>query len=203
MSSKWKALPIMAVLACVAITPTAASAGESGWEPLASAAKKKCKKKGKKGKKKSLGASAAKKKCKKKKKAPVPLPPPGPIVRASITWAEDVDVDLHAYDPLGRHAGYESSFDAIVQGIPDGIHSPDAITAGTESFIDNVFVLGSTANRAFSYVICFRGTATVQATSVQTGTGVPAVESITRNSGQAVQLTPPGSFTPPETACGP
>jgi hypothetical protein len=149
---RWSVLALVAVLGlAVTLVVTSASSASSGQ---AVAAKKKCKK----GKK---SAEAAKKhKCRKKKARPPqtqtqPAVPaaPGPLVRATLTWTASDDVDLHAFDSSGNQAGYGES-NEVENTIPSSTFSGDVQTAGSESFTDDIFVVGGSANREFGYVAC-------------------------------------------------
>jgi hypothetical protein len=112
---------------------------------------KKCKKH-----KKHKSAAAAKKHkgCKKHK-----LALPAPLVRASLTWGAGPEVDLHAFDASGNQAGWDNNANGgnggVVNNIPSAHHNGDIGPAGgTESFTDDIYVLGGPANREFSYVAC-------------------------------------------------
>jgi hypothetical protein len=43
---------------------------------------------------------------------------------------------------------------SIEQGIPNSSHSADSQEGGSESFTDNIFVVGGPSNREFSYIAC-------------------------------------------------
>jgi hypothetical protein len=166
-------------------------------------AKKKCKKKHK------SAAAAKKKKCKKKKQrqpvAPVTPPAPSAVVRASLTWTSDNDVDLHVFDASGNHTGYGTG-GQIENTIPNSSFSGDAVTAGTESFTDNIFVMGGSANREFSYVAClwdvdntdtdytvtFKAVTKAGLTVTQTLQGTPS------DGGDAIPIPMPGGPTVPD-----
>jgi hypothetical protein len=129
------------------------SAGHSnasvGHKALATTAKKKCKKK------KHRSASSAKKKKCKKKVHRVVLPPPGPVVRATLTWSAPDEVDLHAIDSSGNHAGWDFGVNGVVNNIPSAHHNGDiGPSGGTESFTDDIYVVGGPSNREFTYVAC-------------------------------------------------
>jgi hypothetical protein len=100
-----------------------------------------------------------KKKCKKKKKAPttptpIQLPAPGPVVRATLSWSANDEVDLHAFDSSGNHAGWVEPT-GVVNNIPNARHNGDAGPFGpSESFIDDIFVSGGSTNREFAFVAC-------------------------------------------------
>jgi len=145
---RWVAIALAALLALtVAIPATGAGAASPGKAVAA----KKCKKK-------------KKKKCKKHV-----LSLPGPIVRATISWASG-DVDLYAFDASGNRSGAAPGCSIgpcpISEGIPNAVHSPDAINGGAENFTDNIFIRGGTTNREFAYAVCFYADATVTFTGV-------------------------------------
>jgi hypothetical protein len=188
---------IIAAMGCFLFTATAASAARVEVTPLgaigtkAAKGKKKCKKKAKK------GSAAAKKKCKKKKKKAQPKPPAAtPTVRASLTFNGAVEVDLHAYDASGLHAGWEPVPPAggVVQGIPNAAHSGDVSGPGVERFTDNAFVNGG-ANREFAYLICQYGTSSSSIT-ITFGDGVSETLALPTSAG-AYSATYTGSGGPP------
>jgi hypothetical protein len=134
-------------LALVTVSTSHASAGH------AVAAKKKCKKK----KHRSATSSKKKKKCKKVKR--VVLPAPGPLARGTLSWNANDEVDLHAFDASGNHAGWDYNvnppFGALVNNIPNARHLGDVGGGGpAETFSDDIFVRGGPSNREFSYVAC-------------------------------------------------
>jgi hypothetical protein len=187
----------LALLVSLFAVPAASGAGHA----TAAVAKKKCKKGFKKVKVKG------KTKCKKKKTAPVVVALPGPLVRATLNWNNPFDVDLHAYDPSGNHSGWVGG--GVVQGIPNATHSPDAdgVTTGkTESFTDNIFLQGGTANREFTYIACFYDNAQTgsfvgvasngQSTTIPINTGA-----ISPGSGQEIVYQVPGGPAPPSNPC--
>jgi hypothetical protein len=183
---------VLAAVLTVALAISLGNVAESSASgSQAVAAKKKCKKKGKK------SAVAAKKKCKKKKQlVPVVVPSPAPLVRGAINWSAVEDLDLHAYDASGAHSGYQGG--VILQGIPNSTHSPDVQSGGAETFTDNVFVQGGTANREFAYVVCFYGTASATFTGV-TSSGVSSSLALDGVNNDAVLLTTPGGPSGPST----
>jgi hypothetical protein len=123
--------------------------GSVGHKALATTAKKKCKKK------KHRSASSAKKKKCKKQVHRVVLPPPGPVVRATLTWSAPDEVDLHAFDTSGNHAGWDFGVNGVVNNIPNARHNGDiGPSGGTESFTDDIYVVGGPSNREFTYVAC-------------------------------------------------
>jgi hypothetical protein len=135
-------------------------------------AKKKCKKG-----KKSATAAKKKKKCKKVHH----LPLPAPLVRATLSWTASDEVDLHAFDASGNHAGWAqtgpSTF-GVVNNIPNARHGGDAggATGGTETFTDDIFVVGGPSNREFSYIACLYDDSPGDYTAAFTGvsrTGTP------------------------------
>jgi hypothetical protein len=192
---RWAVVALVALLGMAVMAGGSASASGSSHAVVA----KKCKKK------KRSASSAKKKKCKRKK---VVLPLPGPIVRGTLTWSggtsgpSGTEVDLHAFDASGNHTGWVDSTSGVVNGIPNAVHSGDVGGAsGTESFTDNIFVVGGPANREFSYVACvyspnpssatFTGVArTGQTSSVPVGPGGTA---LTVPGGPAI----PASFSCP------
>jgi hypothetical protein len=140
-------LVVIALVAALGLAVVAGgSAAASG--PGHAVAAKKCKKK-------RSASSAKKKKCKRKR---IVLPSPAPLVRGTLTWSGGTgpsEVDLHAFDSSGNHTGWINSTTGVVNGIPNAVHSGDATGAsGTETFTDNIFVMGGATNREFSYVAC-------------------------------------------------
>jgi hypothetical protein len=179
-------LSLLAIVAVLGMTMTLTTVGTAVSSPGHAVAAKKCKKK-KKGKKK-------KKKCKKRR---VVLP--APLLRATVSWTENAEIDLHAFDALGNHAGWTGgSSGGVVQGIPNAAHSGDRGPFGpSESFTDNIFVAGGLANREFSYKVCFYGNATAGFTGVGQDGRVYS-QTLTETAGTAITLTPPGGpATPP------
>jgi hypothetical protein len=188
----------LALLVSLFAVPAASGAGHA----TAAVAKKKCKKGFKKVKVKG------KTKCK-KKKSPVVVVLPGPLVRGTINWNAADEVDLHAYDSSGNHSGWvEVPTPGVVQGIPNATHSPDAngtTTGKTESFTDNIFLQGGTANREFTYVACFYDAANTgsfigvasngQSTTIPVTTGA-----ISPGSYQAIIFQVPGGPAPPSSS---
>jgi hypothetical protein len=154
--TRWLVIALVAALG-LTLSVSVAGAGATGSRS-AVVAKKKCKKK------KGV-TSAKKKKCKRKHVISLP----GPLVRGSITWPAG-QVDLHAFDASGNRSGIvfpcNTATCAISEGIPNATHSPDLSNGGTESFTDNIFVHGGSANREFGYAICFYNNATVSFTGV-------------------------------------
>jgi hypothetical protein len=153
-AGRWLAIALVAALT-MTLTVSVAGAGATQARNIAGAktrdavaAKKKCKKK-----KKGV-TSAKKKKCKRKHV----LSLPGPIVRATISWPAG-EVDLHAFDAAGNRSGIAFPCSTLPcpmsEGIPNATHSPDANNGGSETFTDNIFVKGGSANREFAYAVCF------------------------------------------------
>jgi hypothetical protein len=168
------------------------SAAASG-HGKAVAAKKKCKK----GKK---SAVSAKKKCKHKV---VPVPLPAPMVRGNLSWTTaNADLDLHAYDASGRHSGLSISVSGMEEGIPNASHSPDVQTAGSETFTDNIFVQGGTANREFSYLVCAYDDASATFTGVS-ASGQSSTLPLSAQADTAYEFTVPGGppVPDPNTVC--
>jgi hypothetical protein len=134
-------------LALVGVSAGQASSRGAGHAVVAK--KKKCKKK------KHRSASSAKKKKCKKRVHHVVLPAPASLVRGTLTWSANNEVDLHAFDSSGNHAGWDFSLDGVVNNIPNARHSGDVGPGGgTESFTDDIYVLGGPSNREFSFVAC-------------------------------------------------
>jgi hypothetical protein len=143
---RWVLIALVALLG-LAVTAVSSSAVASG-PGRAIEAKKKCKKKHKR------SAQSAKKKCKKVRHVVLPAP----LVRATLSWSAGSEVDLHAYDASGNHAGFVATSPttgSVFQGIPSAHHSGDVGPGGPqETFTDDIFVAGGVANREFSYIAC-------------------------------------------------
>ena len=152
---RWAVLVLAALLGLAVTVATTSASGASSSHAIAAKKKHRCKKKRKK------SASAAKKKCQRKKQQqpqpqpqqPQPLPSPSAVVRASLSWTSDNDVDLHVFDSSGNDAGYGPGGE-VENTIPNSSFSGDVQTAGSESFTDNIFVVGGSTNREFGYVAC-------------------------------------------------
>ncbi len=153
--ARWLVVAMVVVLG-LTLTVSVTGAG-AARDARAVVAKKKCKKA------KKHAVSAKKKRCKHR------LTIPGPIVRATISWPAG-EVDLHAFDSSGNRSGIafpcNSNPCPIAEGIPNATHSPDLNDGGTESFTDNIFVQGGSANREFAYAVCFYTSTTVTFTAV-------------------------------------
>jgi len=113
------------------------AAGPASAAPGASKAAKRCKAK-----------HSARKRCK-RRKADAPR---SPVIRATLTWsnggADDVDVDLFAFDSNGGRAGNGSNT------IPLSSISPDVSgPAGSETFTDGLFT--PQAARDLSFGVCY------------------------------------------------
>jgi hypothetical protein len=175
---------LLALVALLGLTIVAGTASvDASASTRATVAKKKCKKH-------QHSARAAKKKCKKVQVHHFVLP--APLVRATLSWSVNDEVDLHAFDAGGHHAGWVQPPDpgSLVQGIPNAHHSGDVGPGGPfESFTDDIFVFGGASNREFSYVACLYGEPDPDPYGA-TFTGVTA-------SGQSssLPLTGPGEFT--------
>ena len=191
--------PRLVLVALVAVLGFAVLGGSNaiaGGDEQAVAAKKKCKK----GKKSAVTAKK-KKKC---KRAQLLLPAPAPLVRATLSWSAFNEVDLHAYDASGNHAGWSqpNSSGTLVQNIPNAHHSGDSggPTGGTESFTDDIYVLGGPSNREFSYIAClyeFTSGADYTATfTAVSKSGTPITRELQGTPGvggrDAYVITPPG-----------
>jgi hypothetical protein len=146
----WGRIGLVAVLGLVlALATVSAGQATSRGAGHAVAAKKKCKKKHK-----HSASSAKKKKCKKVHR----LPLPAPFVRATLAWTAQNEVDLHAFDASGNHAGFAqtgpSTF-GVVNNIPSAHQNGDVGPGGPqESFTDDIYVVGGPSNREFAYVAC-------------------------------------------------
>lgn len=149
-------LAILLITASLLVGTVAANAGAARDARAVTAKKHKCKKKKK-------GFTSKKRKCKHK------LTIPGPIVRATISWPAG-EVDLHAFDSAGNRSGIAfpcpSNPCPMAEGIPNAVHSTDANNGGSESFTDNIFVIGGSANREFAYAVCFYDNANLTFTGV-------------------------------------
>jgi hypothetical protein len=156
-------MALVAVLGVAVVVETgSASAAPSGH--AVTAKKLKCKKK-------KSSAAAAKKKKKCKKVHSVVLPAPAPLVRATIAWTANFEVDLHAFDSSGNHAGWNDTLLSVENHIPNAHHNGDAGPGGpSESFTDDINVVGGPSNRQFVYVAClFDGPGTGAYTANFTG----------------------------------
>jgi len=157
---------LVALLGLVVIIAGSSSAAASGSGHAVVA--KKCKKH-----KRSAAAAKKKKKC--KKVHHVVLPAPGPLVRATLAWSANDEVDLHAFDAGGNHAGWDFNANpptgGIVNNIPNARHTGDVGPGGpSETFVDDIFVVGGPSNREFSYVAClYAGPSTTDYTATFTG----------------------------------
>jgi hypothetical protein len=186
---KWVVAALVAVLGLTVVAgATVATASGPGH---AVAAKKKCKKK--------KGVSSAKKKKCKKKVHNVVLPAPAPLVRATLSWTANDEVDLHAFDSSGNHAGWNDGLPGVENNIPNAHHNGDAGPGGpSESFTDDIYVLGGPANRQFVYVACLynfpggSGAYTANFTGVTAG-GVTTP--LTLNGPAIYRITEPGGPT--------
>jgi hypothetical protein len=146
---RWGRIGLAALLGLtLALVTVSAGHASNPGAGHAVAAKKKCKKKGKKS-----ATAAKKKKC--KKVHHIVLPAPAPLVRATLVWGSGPEVDLHAFDPSGNHAGWDFGVNGVINNIPSAHHNGDiGPSGGTESFTDDIYVLGGPANREFSFVAC-------------------------------------------------
>jgi hypothetical protein len=112
-----------------------------------------------------------KKKCKanwtfrkgKCRRVKVPHPPPTDnsprdLVRATLTWQANADLDLIVRDDQDRIAGYSSSAGAVVNQIPDATHGGDVASGGTETFTDHAWHPNPflAPNRGFVFTSCAR-----------------------------------------------
>jgi hypothetical protein len=145
---RWIVVALVALLGLV-VAAGGSSAVASGSGHAVAA--KKCKKH------KRSAAAAKKKKCKRVHR--VVLPAPGPLVRATLSWSANDEVDLHAFDASGNHAGWDFNVNppngTLVNNIPNARHNGDVGPGGpSETFTDDIFVAGGPSNREFSYVAC-------------------------------------------------
>jgi hypothetical protein len=141
---RWVLLALVALLGLTIVAGTA-SVGASA-SSHAVVAKKKCKKKHK-------HSARFAKKC--KNVHHIVLPAPGPLVRATLSWSANDEVDLHAFDAGGNHAGWDFGVGSVVNNIPSAHHNGDVGAGGpSESFTDDIFVAGGPSNREFSFVAC-------------------------------------------------
>jgi hypothetical protein len=144
---RWAVTALVAVLGIAVVGETSSASATSPGHAV-TAKKLKCKKK-----KKSSAVSAKKKKCKKVHN--VVLPAPAPLVRATVSWTANDEVDLHAFDSTGNHAGWNDSIPGVVNNIPSAHHNGDIGPGGpSESFTDDIYVLGGPSNREFAYAVC-------------------------------------------------
>jgi hypothetical protein len=196
---------LVALVALLGMTVAAGAGSAAASGPGHAVEAKKCKKH------KRSATSAKKKKCKKKKKAPLPvqpvvLPAPGPLVRATLSWSANDEVDLHAYDASGNHAGWDNGLGHIVNNIPNAHHNGDVGPFGpSESFIDDIFVAGGPSNREFSYIACLYDNNPPDYTASFTGVTASGQSSTVSLDGPAIYtLTIPGGPSLPDagTACG-
>jgi hypothetical protein len=149
LSARWWIVVALVALLGLVVTAGGSSAVASGSGHAVAA--KKCKKH------KRSAAAAKKKKCKKVHR--VVLPAPGPLVRATLSWGANNEVDLHAFDASGNQAGWDFNVNppngSLVNNIPNARHNGDAGPGGpSEIFTDDIFVAGGPSNREFSYVAC-------------------------------------------------
>ena len=176
------------ILAIFAMTITVtASATASAPDGSAVAAKKKCKK-----------AHSHKRKCRKKRHRRMDAPNL-PVIRATLTWsnggADEVDLDLFAFDANGNVAGSGSNT------IPMTTLSPDVSgPAGSESFTDSLFT--PQAARDLSFGVCYQvgGSVHTQFTlTYVTADGV--VHGDSQNPGSAFHFDYPGGAPIPSNYC--
>lgn len=192
---RWGQIGLVALLgltlALVTVTTGHASAGH------AVTAKKKCKKK-------HRSASSAKKKKCKKKLHQVVLPAPAPLVRGTLSWSPaSSEIDLHAFDASGNHAGWDFNVNppngSLVNNIPNARHNGDVGALGpSESFNDDIYVIGGPSNREFSYVACIYGPDDATFTGVTRG---GQSSSVSLSGPDAISLTTAGSPPIPFNPC--
>ena len=202
---RWGRIGLVALLGLTLALVTV-SAGNAKAEHAVVAKKKKCKKK------KHRSASSAKKKKCKKKVHRVVLPAPAPLVRGTLTWSAPNEVDLHAFDSSGNHAGWDFGANGVVNHIPSAHHNGDiGPSSGTESFTDDIYVIGGPTNRDFSFVACLYDgpgggdyTATFTGVTKDGTTTTLALEGTPSDGPDVYTLTVPGGPTPPNpiAVCG-
>jgi hypothetical protein len=191
---RWGRIGLVALLgltlALVTLTAGRAHASRTSAGHAIAAKKFKCKKK-----KHRSASSSKKRKCKKVHR--VVLPPPGPLTRATLAWTADDEVDLHAFDSNGNHAGWVNPT-GVVNNIPNAHHTGDVGPGGPqETFVDDIFVVGGPSNREFAYVAClYGGPAPGSYTATFTGVARDGTSSVRTLDGPDVWvLTVPGGPT--------
>jgi hypothetical protein len=101
-------------------------------------------------------------KCRRVKAPHYPPPDSSPrdIVRATVSWRGNANVDLIVEDLDHRQAGYSSAAGGVVNEIPDATHQGDVGPGGgTETFIDHIWhplYPNFVANRGFVFEVCAR-----------------------------------------------
>lgn len=176
-------LVLLALVTLLGLAVVAAGSNAAASDPGHAVAAKKCKKH------KRSARSAKKKKC---KLHHIVLPAPAPLVRGTLSWTANVEVDLHAFDANGAHAGWDFNVGgpdgSLVNNIPSAHHNGDVGPGGpSESFTDDTFVVGGPANREFSYVACIYG---ASPSTQATFTGVART-----GQSSSVPLTGAGSYS--------
>jgi hypothetical protein len=192
-SGRALALAILMIAASLLVGTLVANAGAAGNTHAVAA--KKCKKH-----KRSASSAKKKKKCKLRK---IVLPAPGPLVRGTLSWSgASNQIDLHAFDASGNHAGWDYNVNppdgSLVNNIPNARHNGDVGPAGpSETFTDDIFVVGGPANREFTYVACVYGNDSATFTGVASNGQVSTV-SVSGPAGTtlAVPGGPPVPFNP-------
>jgi len=84
---------------------------------------------------------------------------PRDIVRATLTWQGDANLDLIIEDAEDRQAGYSPSAGSVINEIPDATHLGDVGSGGgTEQFVDHLWHPNPflAANRGFLFGYCGR-----------------------------------------------
>jgi hypothetical protein len=177
----------LVALAIFATTTVSASAMASAPDGAAVAAKKKCKK-----------AHAHKRKCRKKRHRRTDAPNL-PVIRATLTWsnggADDVDLDLFAFDSNGNVAGNGSN------PIPLTTLSSDVTgRAGSETFTDSLFT--PQAARDLSFGVCYQVGGSVHTNFMLTYvTADGVVHGDSQNPGSAFHFDYPGGAAIPSNYC--
>ena len=174
----------LAVVGALSLMLVTSAASASASPSAAASAKKKCRK------------GHHKKKCKRKRKADAPR---SPVIRATLTWsnggADDVDMDLFVFDPIGGQAGNGSNTIPLSSLTPD-VSGP----AGSETFTDSLFT--PQAARDLSFGVCYSVGGSVHTDfriTYVTADGV--VHGDTQNPGSAFHYEYPGGAPIPSGYC--
>jgi hypothetical protein len=198
-AQRWVVIALVGALGLMVVA-SGSNAVASG--PGHAVTAKKCKKH-----KRSAAASKKKKKC--KKVHHVVLPAPAPLVRGTLAFTNtsNNEVDLHAFDASGNHAGWDYNVNppsgSLVNNIPNARHNGDVGSGGpSETFTDDIFVLGGPSNRQFSFVACLYGDNPGSYTASFTGvTAAGQSNTIPLNGPGIYSLTVPGGPPIPFNPC--
>jgi hypothetical protein len=123
---------------------------------------------------------------------------PRDVVRATVTWQGNANLDLIVTDQQNRVAGYSSSAGAVVNEIPDATHEGDVgAGGGTERFVDHAWHPNpfATPNRGFSFGACARDVME-PVTATLTFVGMIGGEHTTQE-----RFDPPGTGSGATTLC--